>query len=300
MTRSSLIRAVSALSLALALGAPSIAHADGNSSSNEDEKKADAAPSPGAAQASADDDTALKPAEPDFTLVSLPTSLRLPKYKSAFRVTHRFTRPLNDGDLGDLAADFFGIDSGAQIGLEYRFGIVKNGEIGVHRISNRTIEFFSQYGLMRQGQKGMPVAVSAAFSIEGTNNFKDRYSPSIGAIVSRTIGEYAAVYVEPIWVNNTNSLPRQVVDHNDTFMIGLGTRIRIRPTVYVVVEASPRVAGYRPGMNHGSFAFEKRAGGHVFQVNFSDSFATTMNQLANGGPPDKDWFMGFNISRKFY
>ena len=301
MTLSSLIRAVSALSLALALGAPSIAHAYENGTSNDDEKKNDAAPSPGAAQASAaDDDTALKPAEPDFTLVSLPTSLRLPKYKSAFRVTHRFTRPLNDGDLGDLAADFFGIDSGAQIGLEYRFGFMKNGEIGIHRISNRTVEFFGQYGLIRQGTMGVPVAVSAAVSIEGTNNFKDRYSPTIGAIVSRTIGEYAAVYVEPIWVNNSNSLPRQVVEHNDTFMIGLGTRIRIRPTVYVVVEGSPRVAGYRPGVNHGSFALEKRAGGHVFQVNFSNSFATTMNQLANGGPVDKDWFMGFNISRKFY
>src|SRR5712671_3288859 len=37
-----------------------------------------------------DDDTTIKPAEPDFTLVSLPTSLRLPQFKGAFRVTHRF------------------------------------------------------------------------------------------------------------------------------------------------------------------------------------------------------------------
>ena len=60
----------------------------------------------------------LKLAEPDFTLVGLPTSLRLAKFKSAFRVTHRFTRPLGQGDFGDLAGDMFGLDAGALIGLD--------------------------------------------------------------------------------------------------------------------------------------------------------------------------------------
>ena len=36
-----------------------------------------------------DDDTVINPAEPDFTIISLPTSLRLPEFRSAFRVTHR-------------------------------------------------------------------------------------------------------------------------------------------------------------------------------------------------------------------
>ncbi len=217
------------------------------------------------------DDEALKPAEPDFTLISLPTALRLPKYKSAFRVTHRFTRPLGSGDFGDLVADLFGIDSGAAIGLEYRFGIVPSGQIGIHRTNNRTIEFFGEYGLVR-----------------------------IGAIISRRVGAQAAFYVEPIWVNNSNPLPKQVVDHNDTFMIGLGTRIRVRPTVYLVAEASPRLSGFKDGVNHASFAIEKRAGGHQFQLNFSDSFGTTMAQIARGGSSSKDWYMGFNISRKFF
>ena len=64
-------------------------------------------------------DAVLKPADPDFTLIGLPTSLRLPKFGSAFRVTHRFTRPLScDACSESLLEDFFGIDSGAQIGLE--------------------------------------------------------------------------------------------------------------------------------------------------------------------------------------
>ena len=246
----------------------------------------------------ADDPAALKLAEPDFTLIGLPTSLRLPKYGSAFRVTHRFTRPLND-DFGEVLADFFGIDSGAQIGLEYRFGIMKNTQIGIHRTSNRTIEFFGQYSVARQGGS-MWFDISALATIDGTNNFKDSYSPALGAIVSRTIGTRAAFYFEPIWVNNTNQLPSELADHNDSFMIGLGTRLRIRPTVYIVGEFAPRAAGYSPNVNHGSIAIEKRAGGHSFQLNFSNAFGTTMAQIARGGGLVNDWYLGFNISRKFY
>ena len=246
------------------------------------------------------DDAVLKPAEPDFTLVSLPTSLRLPLFKSAFRVTHRFGRPLGEGDFGDLAGDLFGLDNGAVIGLEYRFGIVPNGQIGFHRSSSgKTIEFFGQYGLLRQEGKS-PVDVSALVTYEGADNLHENYSPAFGAIISRTFGDLAAVYAEPIFVNNTNLLPSELVDDNSTFMVGLGARVRIRPTVYLVGEFAPRASGYEPGVNHGAFAIEKRAGGHTFQLNFSNSFATTIGQLARGGFNHDDWFLGFNISRKFF
>lgn len=239
----------------------------------------------------------------DFTLVALPTSLRVPVHKSAFRVTHRFTRPLGQGDFGDLASDFFGLDSGAQIGLEYRYGLVRGGQIGIHRTNDRTIEFFSEYSLLEQGQR-WPVGLAAYASVDGTNNFRNSYSPALGAVVSRELGRHGAVYVEPMWINNSNPLPGDLVDHNDTFLIGVGGRFRVRPTVYVVVEMSPRVAGFKPGTHQGSVAIEKRVGGHSFQLNFSNGFGTTMGQIARGGPKapngDTDWYMGFNISRKFF
>lgn len=247
----------------------------------------------------APDDQVLKLAEPDFTLVALPTALRLPKFKSAFRVTHRFTRPLGAGDFGDLAADLFGIDSGAQIGLEYRFGVVPNGQVGIHRTSDKTIEFFAEYGVIRQGP-GVPLDVAAFASVEGTNNFQDSKSPALGAILSRAIGTHAAFYVEPIWVNNTNGLPKEVADDNDSVIIGLGARFRVRPTVYLVAEAAPRVRGFKPGVTHASVGIEKRAGGHLFQLNFSNAIGTTMGQIARGGGDADDWYMGFNISRKFF
>ena len=83
--------------------------------------------------------------QPDFNLAALPTTLRMPLHKLAFRVTHRFTRPLGEGDFGDLASDLFGFDSGAQIGLELRYGLARGTQIGVHRTSDRTIQIFGQH-----------------------------------------------------------------------------------------------------------------------------------------------------------
>ena len=246
-----------------------------------------------------DDPAVLSLAEPDFTLVSLPTSLRLPTLKSAFRVTHRFGRSLGEGDFGDVLSDLFGLDNGAVIGLEYRFGIWKNTQIGIHRSSlDKTIEFFAEYSILHQPTN--PFDVAAWLSMDGTNNFQDSYSPALGIIVSRRLGDVASVYFQPIWVNNSSPARTELVDDNDTFIIGLGGRFRIRPTVYVVGEWAPRVAGFSPVTHHGAFSIEKRAGGHLFQLNFSNSFATTMGQLARGGFTSEDWYMGFNISRKFF
>ncbi len=246
-----------------------------------------------------DPDLDLSFEQPDFSLIGLPTTLRLPRFKSAFRVTHRFGRPLGQGDVGDLVEDLFGLDSGAQIGLEYRFGVMRGLQAGIHRTSDKTIEFFSQYSLLQQGD-GSPVAVGVLASIDGTNNFRDSYSPALGVAISRTIPRFGALYVEPVWVNNSNPVPTELTDDNDTFLIGLGARVRIRPTVYLVGEVVPRVGGHDPGVTHGSFGIEKRAGGHMFQLNFSNSFGTTMGQIARGGLTNDDWYLGFSISRKFF
>jgi hypothetical protein len=249
--------------------------------------------------AAAADDADLDPnaSQPDFTIVNLPTTLRLPRMKSAFRVTHRFLRPLGRDDFGSLAEDLFGLDNGAIIGLEYRFGLMSGLQGGILRTSDRTIEFFGQYNVLNQ-RSGDAVGLGVLASVDGTNNFRDDYSPAIGVALSRELGEHGAVYVEPVWVGNANlfDLPG---DDNSTFLVGLGARLRVRPTVYLTGEFSPR-AGYSPGAHQASFAIEKRAGGHVFQLNFSNGFGTTMGQLARGGTASDDWYLGFNISRKFF
>jgi uncharacterized beta barrel domain-containing protein DUF5777 len=245
-----------------------------------------------------DPDLNLNALQPDFTISSLPTTLRLPRYKFDFRVTHRFGRPLGQGDFDDLLADFFGLDSSALIGLELRFGFFRGTQGGIYRLNDRTIEFFVEHSVMQESESH-PIGLTAYAADDGTNNFTDSYSPALGAIVSRTVGRLGTVYAEPIWVNNTNPLPAEVVDHNSTFMLGLGGRFRVRRTVYVVVEAAPRLAGYDPDTTHWTVGLEKLVGGHMFQINFSNAVGTTISQIARGGTSN-DVFLGFNITRKFW
>ncbi len=293
------------LALALLVGAAHVVAAAPLNDPKDPAKKPDAAaPAPAAAEAteateaqSDDPDTDVNLAQPDFTLVALPTTLRLPRHKSATRFTHRFGRPLGEGNFGDLAADLFGFDSGATIGLEYRFGLFKSTQVAVHRTNNRTIQFLLQRQFASQDDD-FPVSIDAFGSAEGTNNFQDSYSPAVGLIVSHEFGDRATIYAEPFWVNNTNPQPKEIVDDNDSFMVGLGTRVRLSATVYGVFEFTPRLTGYDPGDHQVSFGVEKRAGGHSFQLNIGNAFGTTFAEIARGGT--SDWFIGFNLSRKFY
>src|SRR4051812_14082445 len=51
--------------------------------------------------------------ELDQAVVNVPTTMPLPRHKSYFRITHRFTRDLRRGSLGQLAEDGLGLDNGA-------------------------------------------------------------------------------------------------------------------------------------------------------------------------------------------
>lgn len=246
-----------------------------------------------------DPDVRVDALQPDFNLVALPTTLRMPAHKWAFRVTHRFTRPLGQGDFGDLASDLFGLDSAAQIGLELRYGLASGTQVGVHRTSDRTIQIFGQHNFWNE-RGGDRAGLDLIATVEGQNNLKQRYESALGLALSKFVGRRASVYAEPLVVFNTNTAANAGSDNN-TFMVGLGTRVRVRPSVYVTAEFTPRLAGFEPGADQVSFALEGRAGGHLFQLNVSNGFGTTLGQLAaNGAFNHDDWYLGFNIARKFF
>src|SRR3954467_6505586 len=145
--------------LALTLALPGLAAA----------QTATATPPP-PAPAAANPDVRVDPLPPDFTLAALPTTLRMPEHKLAFRVTHRFTRSLGRGDFGDLLSDFFGFDSGAQIGLELRYGLLPGTQIGVHRTSTRDIQIFGQQSVLQQKPDGHPLSLDVLATFEGGDN----------------------------------------------------------------------------------------------------------------------------------
>jgi hypothetical protein len=88
-------------------------------------------------------------------------------------------------------------------------------------------------------------------------------------------------------------------DHADnSLLLGLGGRVRLRPSVFVAGEYTPRLAGYDPGRGTWGIAVEKKTGGHTLQINFTNSFGTTFGQLARLGSAH-DVYLGFNITRLF-
>ena len=244
-----------------------------------------------------DDDAKLRPAEPDFTLVNLPTTLPLPVHGGNFRLTHRFAGNLRDRSFSENASNLFGLDQGAVVGFEYRFGIMKHLEAAAYRTSfDKTIQLYAKYDAMHAGDK-LPFGISALASIEGTDNFQERYAPSLGATLSYVApGDRLAAYVVPMWVHNTAAVLN--VDR-DTFYVGVGGRLRFLSSAYLVAEVTPRAAGYAPQSAEYGFGIEKRVGGHFFSLTFTNTFASTWGQLARGGSDDT-LYLGFNLARKFF
>jgi hypothetical protein len=253
-------------------------------------------------------------AEIELNVINLPTTKSLKRHGSYFRLTHRFNRDLRRGDLGQLAEDLFSLDNGAIIGLEYRFGITSDLQVGVHRsILSRTIEVFGRYDRWRQSE-AMPVSISLIGAIEGLDNLSEHHQPTIAAAVSRTVGKSLVLYSMPAYVGNTaaadflvgheehdHGLPTTTDEHaghEDTFMLGLGARLRLRPSVYVAGEATPRLAGHDPGRATWGVALEKKTEGHTLQINFTNSYGTTFGQIARLGS-EHDIYLGFNITRRF-
>lgn len=215
--------------------------------------------------------------EPDFALITLPTTLRLPQGKFAFRLTHRFSRPL-DGREGDggLVENCFGFDSPAIIDIEFRHGLLPGTQVGFYRSNTRHVQLFARANILwARGPRGLGLDIQA--SLEGLDNLSEDHGGSIQAILSKRLGDRVSVYVDPTFVGNVNNalflhpdLPDTDDDDNDdgnqdeTFMVGLGARLRVRPTVYLVGEFVPRVSGFDGGSHHMSFGIEKVAGGHSF------------------------------------
>jgi hypothetical protein len=256
-----------------------------------------------------------QPAEVELNLINLPTTRSLNRHQSYFRLTHRFARDLRRGSFGSLAEDLFSLDSGAIIGLEYRFGLTDNLQAGVHRsILSRTIEVFGRYDRWRQSDT-LPVSLSLTGAVEGLDNMTEHHQPTIAGTLSRAFGSRLVLYTTPAFVWNTAAADflaghdehghdqvgqPEVVEtaEDNTLLLGLGGRLRLRPSVFVTGEFTPRLAGYDPGAHSWGLALEKKTGGHTLQINFTNTFGTTFGQLARLGS-EHDVYLGFNVTRLF-
>jgi hypothetical protein len=145
----------------------------------------------------------------------------------------------------------------------------------------------------------------------------EHHQPTVAATLSRAFGSRLVLYTTPAMVWNTAAADflagheEQDHDHEgigepaitgsgdeNTLLLGLGGRLRLRPSVFLTGEFTPRLAGYDPGATTWGVALEKKTGGHTLQINFTNSFGTTFGQLARLGS-EHDVYLGFNVTRLF-
>src|SRR5205823_4381834 len=89
-----------------------------------------------------DDDAKVQAAEPDYRLINLPSTLRLPLHGMNFGLTHRFVGNLRNGSFGHQLDNLFGLDEGAIMSLEFRYGIAKHVQAIFLRTNlDKTIQF---------------------------------------------------------------------------------------------------------------------------------------------------------------
>lgn len=235
---------------------------------------------------------------------------RMPEGQLDVRFEHRF------GLINQGYYEFYGLDqSNTLISLEY--GIKDWIMVGLNRASlDKTVSGFTKFSILRQskGAIEMPVSISLLLgtSIVGTrwkdptrnNLFSSRISYTTQLIFARKLNENLSLQLAPIWIHR--NLVAAVVDKNDQFALGIGSRYKISRRASINLEYYPVLS---PTWDHSTtyrnalaVGIDIETGGHVFQLMLSNTqgmIEKTFITETTGNWLKGDLHLGFNISRVF-
>ena len=195
-----------------------------------------------------DDDAALKPAEPDFTLVALPTDAAAPEIQERVSRDAPVPAPARRGRLRRSGS---AISSASTTARRSASSIASASSEGARSAFHRTERQDDRVlRPVRAAAAGRPIAARdrGLAAIDGTNNFKDSYSPAVGVLLSRSsatrrvlrradLGQQHAI---PCPRNSSTTTTRSSSASARAFASGRrSTRWRNRAAA----------AGYKPGVN---------------------------------------------------
>jgi len=224
------------------------------------------------------------------------------------RILHRF------GVIKDGIGELFGLDQ-ASMRLGFDYGITKNLTIGIGRSTlAKELDGFVKYRPLQQskGKRNIPVSVVL---VAGSTIATARFSPDTEhtatrhrmayytqVIIGRKFNDLFSLQLSPTYVHR-NAVPA-ATDFNDTYAIGIGSRLKLSRRVAFVADYHYVVSGLDKDVykNPLSLGFDIETGGHVFQLHFSN--ATGMNEKAFITNTTNSWGrgeirFGFNLSRVF-
>ncbi|MEN8927458.1 MAG: DUF5777 family beta-barrel protein [Flavobacteriales bacterium] len=243
----------------------------------------------------------------------------LEKKSMDFRIGHRF---------GDIAGEnggietLFGVDNSSDISIGLEYGITNNLNVGITRMKGagpyrQLYEGYAKYKVLAQSNK-MPISLVglAKFNVTSMKassdpssavsfpDFVARTSGSYQLIVARKFSERFSLQIVPTYVH------RNYVGFNDqnaTFAVGAGARFQITKLIGVIGEY--HYVAFNEGVqddlglrNPIALGVEFDTGGHIFQINFTNSrgfgeaqyIPSTFSSVADG-----EFRVGFTIARVF-
>jgi Membrane bound beta barrel domain (DUF5777) len=274
----------------------------------------------------------------DDQLFTLPTGRRLNRHGLYINFTHRF--PFESAFEGRArGAILLGLDDVAISSFGFRFGITNRLSVLAYRAPSfigRTIELMAAYMLSSESD-GAPLNTTVRFSVDGQDNFSRNFTSNFELILSRSVRRRAQLYFVPtLSLHNRPVIGSLAASENppplqpcsqlqanglfgpfssvrpcaDTFALGVGAAVDIRPTVALLAEAQPvLVNGPELGIHRSAFAFgiQKKIWRHAFTFGFTNSPGTTVSQRIGTratylGQPNTDTparvFVGFDLTRQ--
>jgi hypothetical protein len=275
----------------------------------------------------------------DERLFTLPSGQRLQRHGMTVSFTHRFVYdstfkgPAQGSVLG-------GLDGVSVSSFGFKYALTNRLAVSAFRspsLIGRPIELMASY-LIAEERTGAPFGAMFRFSVDGQDDFRRNYTTNFEGIFSRSITSRAALYLVPtlslhnrpvLGLNSSLASPPafepcdQALANNipasmnvrpcaNTFSLGVGLAVDVRPTVALIAEVNPTLANARELGRHRapfSFAIQKKIFRHSFTFGFTTAPGSTVAQRSGTRStflrtPNADTpsglFIGFNLSRQLH
>jgi hypothetical protein len=256
----------------------------------------------------------------DDMVFTLPSGRPTERHGVYVNFAHRF--PYDPAFTGVARGNaLLGLDGVALPSLGVLYGVTDKFFVSAYRsptFINRPIQLLAGYRLLDE-REGAPFNLSARFSIDGQNNFQKNFAENLEAIISRSVTSRAQFYLVPTMSFNARPLSQASGFRSsdipnlpgiNTFSLGIGAAVDIRPTVALVAEVIPTLLNGRElGIHRPPFSFgiQKKIYRHAFTLGVTTGPGTTVSQRAGTraqflGDPSADTpgglFLGFDLTRQ--
>lgn len=227
-------------------------------------------------------------------LVNVPTPYPVAARNLEVIFLHRFHQPVQDGS----AANLWGLDSGADVGLGLAWGLTSRLDVALLRSSfQEDFELAGKLRVLEQGER-MPVTLALRAGVDRVerNGIEDPTRPFAQLLLARRFGNGLSLFVSPSWVRDTPRL-------RNAFNAPVGLALELKKGRLIELEVIPENRDLGESETAWHVAVSQKAGGHIFEVIFGNSRAFTVDQYLGGdsaaGFEAGDVRLGFNLIRDF-